>query len=1297
MKNLRQKIVYLLAVITTAVSCNSRNSAVSVDICIYGGTSAGVIAAYTAAKSGKKVILIEPGRNLGGMSSGGLGFTDIGNKYVVQGLALDFYRRLGMHYGKLEQWIFEPGVAEAQFNDYIKEANIEVWYENRVTTIKKEGTRITEIEIENSKAPSAETNRRLQAKVFIDCSYEGDLMARAGASYFVGREANSLYGETYNGVQLMDRHQVPDGIDPYIIPGDPTSGVIYGINPEPVLPNGTGDKKVQAYCFRTCLTNDPDNMIPITRPDNYDPSRYELLKRIKEKYPWKQHTDAFIWTMMPNNKTDINNMGGFSMDMIGENQAYPDAGYDERERIIKLHEDYTKGLFYFIGNDPGVPENIRRQMRQWGYPKDEYPDNNHWSPQLYVREARRLIGETVMTQNHCQGRETVTDPIGWAAYTMDSHNCDRHVVNVADLAMIKNEGNVEIGGFGPYPIAYRSITPKQSEVTNLLVPVCISASHIAYGSIRMEPVFMVLGQSAAIAAVLAIDKCDGVVQRVASSEIRNEFRNNPLADGSQPEILVDNSDKDRVTITGEWKREEWKAYGPDFLSDDSKGAVLKAVKYSPGITKDNDYDLYVYFPKVDKASSHTEVTVFDGQQKLDMTINAADIVVVGQTSGEWVNIGRFRLTGEKECYVEISNKGADGIIVADAVLFKPAGAEVKLSGFFSDHMILQRDVPVKIRGEAGKNEQIEVRFNRQTLKTRSNNDGKWEAVLSPTPCGGPYTMTVTGENNVVELHDILNGDIWLCSGQSNMEWTVGQSDNAAEEIANAGYPQIRSLRAPKSIKANPQNDFTAEWQVCSPSAAGQFSGVAYFYARELYRKLNIPIGIINASWGGTDIETWMSIEAFNALPETVRKNYNPEVVANLDTYINRNTGSMQAFLEAMKTDPAMDAGWFSPDFKSSAWELADVPCEWSTTPLSLIDGHIWFKYDITLPAVANGKSAVISLGAIDDNEITWINGVEIGRSEGWDTPRYYNVPPGVLKKGKNNITVKITDTGGSGGMWSPSEDLYLELQGGSKDKFSLAGKWMYKASVTNAQYNVLDVSPNMLHSSLYNTMINPLTSFPIKGVIWYQGENNVGAADNYRSLFPAMINDWRSKWGYDFPFYWVQLANLYPEDNNPKESAWAELREAQTMTLSVPKTGQVVIYDIGNPNDIHPTNKQEVGRRLSLIALNKDYKHGAPVYSGPTFKSVEFTGNKAIVTMDTHGSSLTSNDKYGYLKGFTIAGADKKQEWAKAEIEGDKIIVYSHKIDKPVAVRYAWANNPGATLFNTEGLPATPFRTDTKR
>jgi sialate O-acetylesterase len=624
-------------------------------------------------------------------------------------------------------------------------------------------------------------------------------------------------------------------------------------------------------------------------------------------------------------------------------------------------------------------------------------------------------------------------------------------------------------------------------------------------------------------------------------------------------------------------------------------------------------------------------------------------------------------------------------------VFSLLKAEVRLSGLFGDHTVLQRDAPVKIWGWADKNETVRLQFHGQTLTTRAKSDGSWELTLAPMPFGGPYVMTVKGKNNVIELNDMLIGDVWLCSGQSNMEWTVAQSANAATEIANATYTEIRSLRVPKGIKAEPQNDFTAAWVVCSPATVSDFSGVAYFYARELYRELNIPIGIINASWGGTDIETWISGNAFTVLPDKVKKKYDAEVRRNIDGYLKSNTGSRQAFLDAMKNDPALSEKWFDPATDRSLWQTITVPAEWASTPLALIDGQVWFSYDVVLPANVSGKPAELSLGTIDDSDITWINGVQVGENSGWDTPRHYHIPAGVLKEGNNNITVRITDNGGSGGMWSPPEAIYLES---GAEKWSLAGHWKYKASVSNAEYKVLDITPNMVYASLYNTMINPMTKFRIKGVVWYQGENNTGRAYSYRTLFSALISNWRSQWGYEFPFYWVQLANLYPLNETPVESAWAELREAQTMALGLPKTGQAVIYDIGNPNDIHPTNKQDVGRRLARIAFHKDYGKTAIIYAGPTFQSMETVGNQAIITMDTHGSELAIHNKYGYLEGFTVAGDDKKFEWAKATVEGNKIIVYSDRVTHPVAVRYGWANNPGGNLFNTERLPAVPFRTD---
>ncbi|MBN9385904.1 MAG: FAD-dependent oxidoreductase [Chitinophagaceae bacterium] len=666
---MKNHIVTLLCALTCNIAgfAQKDTPVLTADICIYGGTSSGVIAAYTARKMGKTVILIEPGKHLGGMSSGGLGYTDIGNKYVVTGLARDFYRRIGAHYGKFEQWIFEPKVAEGIFNDYVKRAGFTVLFERRLIKVKKEKSRIKEIILENSYQPAPATNKTVRAKVFVDCTYEGDLMARSGVSYAVGREANGQYDETINGVELMNGHQFPDGIDPYVVPGDPKTGLLWGVSDQMVLPNGTGNKMVQAYNFRITLTNIPENRIPVSRPENYDPNKYALLLRLKEKQPWKTVADVFIWSMMPNGKTDINNKGGFSTDMIGMNWEYPEGDYDKRAKIWKEHEDYTKGLLYFIGNDPRIPGHIRSEMKQWGYPKDEYTDNGNWSHQLYIREARRMIGELVMTEQHCQGKVRVKDGVGMAAYGMDSHNCERLVMN----GQVRNEGNVEVHGFAPYAISYRAIIPRQKEVENLFVPVCLSATHIAYGSIRMEPVFMVLGQSSAIAACQAIDK-KIPVQQVDVKEVQNILKNDPLADGSTREVLVDNEDSDLVHITGNWKKEHNGGYGPTYLTNDPTAGIAGSVRFIPKVIKNGDYHVYVYFPKLLDASTLTHITIYDGERATEKIVNQSDLRVEGQTSGEWLSLGAYKLIQGKKAYVEVSGKNADGVIVADAVLFVPA-------------------------------------------------------------------------------------------------------------------------------------------------------------------------------------------------------------------------------------------------------------------------------------------------------------------------------------------------------------------------------------------------------------------------------------------------------------------------------------------------------------------------------------------------------------------------------------------------------------------------------------------------
>ncbi len=629
-----------------------------VDICIYGGSSAGVIAAYTAKKAGRSVLLVEPGKRLGGLTSGGLGATDIGNKYAIRGLSLEFYRQVGKHYGKFEQWTFEPRVVDSIYQDYVKRGGFKVLYNHRLAGAVKENGLIREITLSANGATVT-----VAAKMFIDCTYEGDLMAKAGVSYTIGRESNDVYNETWNGVQMLKNHQFPDGVDPYKVPGDPSSGLLWGISPASMAPVGSGDKMVQAYNFRICLTNDPANRIPITKPEGYDPSTYELLGRLFKAQPNKTKlNDYFIWSRMPNNKTDVNNRGAFSTDMIGMNYDYPEASYERRAEIIKAHELYTKGLLYFWITDPRVPKHLQEEVRKWGYPKDEYVNNGHWSPQLYVREARRMIGSFVMTQAHCTGKEVVPDGVGMAAYTMDSHNTQRIVIRKNGKDMVKNEGNVEVHGFPPYPVSYRALIPKENECGNLLVPVCLSASHIAYGSIRMEPVFMALGQATAVAADQAITK--GVtVQQVDAAEVSRTLAENPLGDGRQGDILMDNASAD-ITKTGDWKTVKGRgSYGPDMLMGEKNASAT----FTPAVRKSGRYAVYVYFPRLKDFAAVTNVKVTSGKREHLVTVKKEDIKI-----GDWMKLGTFKMRKGNSTHVEISgNENADGVVTADAVVLVP--------------------------------------------------------------------------------------------------------------------------------------------------------------------------------------------------------------------------------------------------------------------------------------------------------------------------------------------------------------------------------------------------------------------------------------------------------------------------------------------------------------------------------------------------------------------------------------------------------------------------------------------------
>ena len=519
------------------------------DVVVFGGTSAGISAAVQVRRMGKSVVVVAPEQHLGGLSSGGLGWTDTGDKSVIGGLAREFFHRIWLHYEKPKSWkwqrreeygnrgqgtpaidrefrtmwVFEPHVAERVFEDLVSEHDVEVRRGQRLN--RKDGVIVAGGRIQSIATLDGSV---FAGSAFIDATYEGDLMAAAGVTYKIGREGADEFGEEWAGVQNDARHHghhFPDGVDPFVVAGDPASGLLPRLTPDPPGKNGQADHRIQAYCYRTCLTKEPQNRIPFAEPDGYDPEEYRLLLRVLAT-GWREVFRKF--DPIPNSKTDTNNHGPFSTDNIGQNYGYPDGSYEERDRIVREHIRYQQGLMYFLANDRRVPEDVREEFSQWGLARDEFVDNGNWPYQLYVREARRLVGAFVMTEHECLAKREVPKPVGMGSYTMDSHNVQRYVT---DEGFVQNEGDIGVKPLRPYGIAYGSLTPRREEATNLLVPVCVSASHIAYGSIRMEPVFLILGQSAATAAVLSIDQ--GVaVQDLEFSALRTRL----LADGQILEL-----------------------------------------------------------------------------------------------------------------------------------------------------------------------------------------------------------------------------------------------------------------------------------------------------------------------------------------------------------------------------------------------------------------------------------------------------------------------------------------------------------------------------------------------------------------------------------------------------------------------------------------------------------------------------------------------------------------------------------------------------------------------------------------
>ncbi len=692
---------FVLVVILTLVGLRP-SRADDFDVVVYGGTSAAVTAAIQAHRMGKTAVIVCPDKHLGGLSSGGLGWTDTGNKAVIGGLAREFYHRVWKHYHTPEawkwqkreeygdkgqgtpaidgeqrtMWIFEPHVAELVFDELVREAGIPVhrdqWLD-REQGVVKDGLRIRSI--------TMLSGQTYAGRMFIDATYEGDLLAAAGVDYHVGREAQSVYGEQWNGVQtgvLHHRHHfgvLREKISPYVIPGDPTSGVLARVSPDPPGEYGAGDDKIQAYCFRMCLTNHAPNRVPFAQPAGYDPAQYELLARIYAA-GWRETFDKF--DPIPNFKTDTNNHGPMSTDNIGFNYDYPEATYERRREIVREHETYQQGWLYFIANDPRVPQDVRQALGKWGLAKDEFVDNGHWPRQLYIREARRLIGEFVMTENELLKKRPTPDSVGMGSYTMDSHNVQRYIT---PEGYVQNEGDIGVSTHGPYTIAYGSLVPKRGQCENLLVPVCLSSSHIAFGSIRMEPVFMILGHSAAAAAVLAIDG-ETTVQDVPYEQLRERL----LRDGQVLEAIgltsggrtgLDPSklagvvmDDAQAITTGEWLPSQAAAkwIGGSYRHDRNQQNGQATARFETRLPQVGRYEVRLaYTPHSNRATNVAVEVQFAGGKK-DLVVNQTAKPPIDDL---FVSLGIFEFTPDAAATVLVSNRQANGHVIIDAVQWLP--------------------------------------------------------------------------------------------------------------------------------------------------------------------------------------------------------------------------------------------------------------------------------------------------------------------------------------------------------------------------------------------------------------------------------------------------------------------------------------------------------------------------------------------------------------------------------------------------------------------------------------------------
>ena len=635
-----------------------------------------------------------------------------------------------------------------------------------------------------------------------------------------------------------------------------------------------------------------------------------------------------------------------------------------------------------------------------------------------------------------------------------------------------------------------------------------------------------------------------------------------------------------------------------------------------------------------------------------------------------------------------------GIVLLTTFFFQSLSyAQITLPKVFGDSMVLQRDVAIPVWGNAVPGTSIVAQLGKIRAATKADSKGKWMIRFPKFKAGGPYTLKISESgkaNSSIELKGILIGDVWLASGQSNMEWQVQQSKDAKSEIAKANYPNIRFLFVEHDIKLTPQTDFAAgQWKTCDTNNVKQFSAVAYYFARKIHKEQNIPIGIIQSTWGGTPVESWTSRDMLLSSPITKNATLANDTLT-VQHFANDSLNMTRFWDIVYQPQNNADKTIPLPDYNDAAWPSVEMPRLVKDFGIGNYEGMMWMRKKITLPASFGGKDLVLNIGHPEMNYSLYFNGAEICKTIWNNNPKQsYTIPASIVKNGENTISLRIAMLWGGGGLNPPADNIYIT---DGNAKVTLAGSWLYSKNIEPSMPKIRNY--HYYPSVLFNAMINPVIPYGIKGFIWYQGEANDGDAYNYRKLFPMMINDWRQRWQQGgLPFLYVQLANFKKAKDLPSESEWAELREAQTMTLSLPNTAMACIIDIGDADDIHPINKQEVGRRLALHASKLVYKQNT-IASGPLYKSFKKEGNQIRISFTNTGTGLSTNNGKE-IKGFAIAGKDKKFYWATAVIKGNEVVVYCDKVTEPEAVRYAWADNPDCNLVNSAGLPAIPFRTDT--